>query len=127
MIDHIGIHVSDYAAAKHFYDAAFAVLGGLLVMTVPAEYVGGRMVGGYGRDKPEFWITEGEAQVPPLHVALTANSRAEVDAFYKAAMAAGGRDNGPPGIREYYHPNYYGAFVLDPDGNNIEAVCHKPE
>ena len=127
MIDHIGIHVSDYPAAARFYDAAFAALDGALVMTLPTEFTGGRMVGGYGRGKPYFWITEGEVQTPPVHVALTAESRAQVDAFYEAAIAAGGRDNGAPGIREHYHPNYYGAFVLDPDGNNIEAVCHKPE
>jgi catechol 2,3-dioxygenase-like lactoylglutathione lyase family enzyme len=127
MIDHIGIHVSDYPAAARFYDAAFAALGGSMVMTVPTEFTGGRQIGGYGREKPFVWITEGEAQTPTVHVALTADSRAQVDAFYEAAMGAGGRDNGAPGIREHYHPNYYGAFVLDPDGNNIEAVCHKPE
>ncbi|MAY61960.1 MAG: glyoxalase/bleomycin resistance/extradiol dioxygenase family protein [Rhizobiales bacterium] len=127
MIDHFGIHVSDYDAAKRFYDAAFAALGGSLVMTVPPEFTGGKRSGGYGRGKPYFWMTEGAAQTPSTHIAFAADDRAQVDAFYKAAMAAGGRDNGAPGIREHYHPNYYGAFVLDPDGNNIEAVCHKPE
>jgi predicted lactoylglutathione lyase len=81
---------------------------------------------GSARRKPFFWIGTGEKKSGSVHVAFTATSRAQVDAFYKAAMAAGGSDNGPPGIREYYHPNYYGAFVLDPDGNNVEAVCHAP-
>ena len=127
MIDHIGVSASDFAASSRFYDAAFAALGGSMVMTVPLEYTGGVHTAGYGREKPFFWITEGAAQTPPVHVAFTATSRAEVDAFYKAAMAAGGTDNGAPGLRPHYHPNYYGAFVRDPDGNNIEAVCHRPE
>ncbi|OCW57728.1 VOC family protein [Hoeflea olei] len=127
MIDHIGVHVRDFAAASRFYDAAFAALGSSMVMTVPKEYTGGVQTAGYGREKPYFWITEGAPQTPPVHVALAAGSRAEVDAFYQAAMAAGGSDNGAPGLRPHYHPNYYGAFVRDPDGNNIEAVCHRPE
>ena len=77
--------------------------------------------------KPDFWISGGGALNKPVHVAIHARDRATVDAFYRAAIAAGGRDNGPPGIRAHYHPNYYGAFVLDPDGHNIEAVCHTPE
>jgi len=127
MIDHMGISVSDYDAAKAFYDKALAPLGISLVMTVPPEFVDGRKVGGYGRGKPDFWITGGEKQTPPIHVAFTADSRADVDAFYAAAVAAGGTDNGAPGLRPHYHENYYGAFVRDPDGHNIEAVCHKPE
>jgi catechol 2,3-dioxygenase-like lactoylglutathione lyase family enzyme len=127
MIDHIGVSVSDFAAARRFYDAAFGALGGSYLMEVPKEYTEGRAVGGYGRDKPDFWISEGAVQTPPVHVAFAARSRAEVDDFYKAAMAAGGTDNGAPGLRPQYHPDYYGAFVRDPDGNNIEAVCHRPE
>jgi catechol 2,3-dioxygenase-like lactoylglutathione lyase family enzyme len=127
MIDHTGIHVSDFAAAKTFYDAALAPLGASMLMTVPLEFTGGVHVGGYGRQKPDFWLTEGQKQVPPVHMAFAADSRAVVDAFYAAAMAAGGTDNGAPGLRPHYHPNYYGAFVRDPDGNNIEAVCHRPE
>jgi len=127
MIDHMGISVTDYAAAKAFYDKALAPLGASLVMTVPPEFVGGRKVGGYGRDRPVFWLTEGNRQTPPIHVAFTAESRADVNAFYEAAIDAGGTDNGAPGLRPHYHENYYGAFVLDPDGHNIEAVCHKPE
>ena len=127
MIDHTGVSASDFAAASKFYDAAFAALGGAMLMKVPLEHTGGVQVAGYGRDKPDFWITEGPVQTPPVHVAFAAGSRAEVDAFYKAAMTAGGTDNGAPGLRPHYHPDYYGAFVRDPDGNNIEAVCHRPE
>jgi predicted lactoylglutathione lyase len=76
--------------------------------------------------KPDFWIHQGPPQMPRIHIAFAADSHEQVDAFYRAAIAAGGRDNGPPGPRPHYHPNYYGAFVLDPDGHNIEAVCHKP-
>ena len=127
MIDHAGISVSDWAKSKRFYDAAMGALGATLLMTVPKEHTGGVNVGGYGQQKPDFWLHEGGEVGPGRHYAFTASNRAEVDAFYKAAMAAGGKDNGGPGIRAHYHPNYYGAFVLDPDGNNVEAVCHAPE
>lgn len=125
MIDHMGFKTQKIAAARAFYDAAFGALGGGLKMEVPKEYTGGMVVVGYGRDHPVFWLTEAESNVP-LHVAFSARSRAEVDAFYKAALAAGGRDNGGPGLRPEYTPTYYAAFVLDPDGNNVEAVCHLP-
>ena len=95
-------------------------------MVVPKEFTQGTVVMGYGRERPVFWLHEGAAG-PGRHVALLARNRADVDAFHKAAMAAGGRDNGGPGLRPQYHADYYGAFVLDPDGNNIEAVCHHPE
>ena len=128
MIDHMGIKVADFDRAKGFYDAAFAPLGASLLHMVPAEYTNGVKVGGYGRERPVYWLHEAP---PPSdhhqHIAFTARSRAEVDAFHKAAIAAGGRDNGPPGLRPHYHPNYYAAFVFDLDGNNIEAVCHAPE
>ncbi|MEZ5810971.1 MAG: VOC family protein [Rhizobiaceae bacterium] len=127
MIDHSGISVTDFDAAKAFYDKALAPLGASMLMIVPPEFTGGRKVGGYGRDRPVFWLGEGEKQTPPVHFAFSANSRAEVDAFHEAALAAGGIDNGAPGLRPHYHEHYYGAFVLDPDGNNIEAVCHRPE
>lgn len=127
MIDHTGISVSDWNKARTFYDAAFAPLGAKLLYMVPEQYTGGRKVGGYGRGKPDFWLHEDANTGPGRHYAFSANSRAEVDAFYVAAMAAGGRDNGAPGLRPHYHENYYGAFVFDPDGNNVEAVCHKPE
>ena len=127
MIDHTGIAVKDFDAAKTFYDAALAPLGASLVMMVPEEYTDGAKVGGYGYDRPQFWLHEAGETGPGRHYAFIADTRAEVDAFYGAAIEAGGRDNGKPGIRAHYHPNYYGAFVLDPDGNNIEAVCHNPE
>jgi catechol 2,3-dioxygenase-like lactoylglutathione lyase family enzyme len=127
MIDHCGITVSDWARSKAFYDAAFAPMGITMLMTVPKEHTGGLEYGGYGRKKPDFWLGEGKEPGPGRHYAFTARNRAEVDAFYKAAIAAGGRDNGAPGLRPHYHASYYGAFVFDPDGNNVEAVCHAPE
>lgn len=128
MIDHIGFAVSDYARAKAFYATALAPLGYVLVMEVGAhENESGFPAAGFGiGGKPDFWIG-GEGRLDkPLHVAIAAKDRAAVDAFYKAAMAAGAKDNGAPGLRPHYHPNYYGAFVRDPDGHNIEAVCHAP-
>ena len=119
MIDHIGIKVSDIAKATAFYKAALAPLGYELAMEFPG--VAGFAIGG----KPDFWISAGANGVG-VHVAFHAKTRTLVKAFYEAAMAAGGRDNGGPGVRAMYHPNYYGAFVLDADGNNIEAVCHEP-
>ena len=93
----------------------------------PADETGSVGYAGLGvAPKPDFWLGEGAPHVPPVHFAFRAASRAQADAFYRAAMAAGGRDNGPPGLRPRYHANYYGAFVFDPDGNNIEAVCHDP-
>jgi catechol 2,3-dioxygenase-like lactoylglutathione lyase family enzyme len=127
MIDHTGIAVSDWNKAKAFYDAAMAPLGASMLMTVPKEFTGGASVGGYGRDRPVWWVADRGTPGPGRHIAFTARSRAEVDAFYRAALAAGGKDNGAPGLRPHYHPNYYGAFVFDPDGNNVEAVCHEFE
>ena len=126
MIDHIGMPLSDLARATEFYLTALAPLGIAIVMQVSAEDTGHGAAVGFGADfKPFFWI--GEAPGPGgVHVAFAAPSRASVDAFYEAAIAAGGKDNGKPGLRPHYHANYYGAFVLDPDGNNIEAVCHAP-
>jgi catechol 2,3-dioxygenase-like lactoylglutathione lyase family enzyme len=127
MIDHAGIAVRSFEAARTFYDSALAPLGASLLMMVPPEHTGGVRVGGYGRDgKPSFWLHEAGHQ-DTVHIAFVARNRREVDAFYAAALAAGGRDNGAPGLRPHYHPHYYGAFVLDPDGNNMEAVCHAPE
>ena len=121
MIDHAGFGVSDYARSKAFYERALAPLGITLVMEVM-----GRAAGfGEGR-KPFFWLEDGRSVVTEVHVAFEAPDRATVDAFHAAALEAGGTDNGAPGVREIYHPTYYGAYVLDPDGNNIEAVCHKP-
>ncbi len=127
MLDHIGFSVSDFVRSKQFYCAALAPLSITLIMEVTAEQTGKDAHAGFGTNgKPFFWVGTGTGRSANIHVAFSAASRAEVDAFYEAALAAGGRDNGPPGIRAHYHPNYYGAFVLDPDGNNIEAVSHAP-
>lgn len=121
IIDHIGIAVGDYPAAKAFFERALAPLGIRLVMEIEGW-------AGFGRDgKPEFWFGAGAAPQRPMHIAFTAPDRAAVRAFHAAALAAGATDNGPPGIRAIYHPNYYGAFVHGPDGHNLEAVCHAPE
>lgn len=122
MLDHVGFAVSGYSRSKAFYEKALEPLG-LSLVTEPAGEAAG-----FGREgKPSFWI---EARGTPvrgrLHIALAADSREEVDAFHAAAVDAGGTDNGSPGVRAIYHPSYYGAYVLDPDGNNIEAVCHRP-
>ena len=128
MIDHLGFSVSDYERAKAFYAKALAPLDYSLIMEVTAEQTGHAPAAGFGAGgKPDLWFGAEGAMNKPVHIAIRADNRATVDAFYKAAIAAGGRDNGPPGIRPHYHANYYGAFVLDPDGHNIEAVCHTPE
>jgi catechol 2,3-dioxygenase-like lactoylglutathione lyase family enzyme len=128
MIDHTGVSVSDFEKSKRFYVQALAPIGYTLLMEFSAAQTGGTDVAGFGvAPKPDFWIASGPPNTPPVHVAFRASSRALVSAFYEAAMAAGGRDFGAPGLRPHYHPNYYGAFVLDPDGHNIEAVCHDPE
>ncbi|GLU33220.1 VOC family protein [Trinickia caryophylli] len=125
MIDHTGLQVSDFEKSKRFYARALAPIGYELIREVPAAVTGSVDVAGFGEGgKPDFWIHSGTPNVPPIHVAFRARNRQEVDAFYAAALAAGGTDHGAPGIRPHYHPNYYGAFVLDPDGHNIEAVCH---
>ena len=129
MIDHLSLGVADLGRSRAFYDAALTPLGYRRLFDV-AE------TSGYGAALPEplreqalpFWIGQDAGHVGLSgHVCFTAQGRAAVDAFYKAALAAGGRDNGAPGIREQYHPDYYAAFVYDLDGNNIEAVCHQPE
>ncbi len=120
-LDHVMLDVSDYAASKAFYERALAPLGMKMVMEPNPG------VGGFGADFPFFWIaSRGRGPDSGVHVAFTAQDREMVGAFHEAALAAGGRDNGGPGVREIYHPSYYGAFVLDPDGNNVEAVCHTP-
>jgi catechol 2,3-dioxygenase-like lactoylglutathione lyase family enzyme len=116
-LDHVSLKVADFARAAAFYDAALKPLG------LSRLFGDDKTFGGYGAERPFFWIgSDGRAGY--AHVAFAVAERATVDAFYAAALAAGGRDNGPPGVRAHYHPTYYGAFVLDPDGHNIEAVCH---
>ena len=123
MIDHAGFAVSDYAHSKAFYERALAPLGYSLLL----EFSGA--AAGFGRDgggRPSFFLeADGEPVRGRLHVAFAAETREQVDAFHAAAIEAGGTDSGAPGLR-WYHPSYYGAYVLDPDGNNVEAVCHEP-
>ncbi|ETR77963.1 glyoxalase [Afipia sp. P52-10] len=126
MIDHIGFPVSDYARAKAFYSQALAPLGYGLIMEVQQNEHDAPAAGFGKGGKPDFWIGGEGGLGKSVHIAIAADERSAVDAFYRAAIAAGGRDNGAPGLRTHYHPDYYGAFVLDPDGHNIEAVCHKP-
>jgi hypothetical protein len=127
MIDHLGISVREHAASKRFYLQALAPLNIGVVMEVPKAQSGGPSdYTGFGKDNfPFFWIGEGQV-AGSLHLCFKADTRAQVDAFYAAAIKAGARDNGKPGIREHYHPNYYGAFVIDLNGVNLEAACHKP-
>lgn len=121
MLDHIGLAVGDYPRSKGFFEAALGPLGYELLM----EF-GGSTAGFGSAGKPDFWISSGEPAAK-IHLAFRCASRELVRAFHEAALAAGGRDNGAPGLRPQYHPNYYGDFVHDPDGNNIEAVCHDPD
>jgi len=128
MIDHLSITVTDYSKSKAFYQAALAPTGHSKLVELPAVPNGQEKSAGFCHpDGSDLWITQGHANKPPIHIAFRVPTRAAVDAFYEAAIAAGGKDNGPPGLRPQYHPNYYGAFVRDPDGNNIEAVCHEAE
>ena len=118
--DHIGLNVSDLARSKAFYAEALGPLGYEVIMELEG-------VAGFGaKGKPDFWISEGEPRAP-IHLAFASPDRATVDAFHAAALGAAGKDNGQPGLRPHYHETYYGAFVHDPDGNNVEAVCHSPE
>jgi catechol 2,3-dioxygenase-like lactoylglutathione lyase family enzyme len=126
MIDHVGFSVSDYPRAKAFYQKALEPLGYGLIMEVQQDANDSPAAGFGANGKPDFWIGGEGALNKPVHIAIAAKDRVSVDAFHKAALAAGAKDNGAPGIREHYHPNYYGAFVLDPDGHNIEAVCRAP-
>ena len=124
-IDHTSLSVSDYEKAKRFYGAALAPLGVAVLMEFPMD--GGSSVAGIGTPgKPFLWVSGGGKTLPRVHIALRADSRAQVDGFYAAAIAAGGTDNGPPGLRPQYSQHYYAAYVLDPDGHNIEAVTHTP-
>jgi catechol 2,3-dioxygenase-like lactoylglutathione lyase family enzyme len=120
VLDHVGVPVSDFERSKRFYAQALSPLGYELIMESSVS------AAGFGRrGKPDFWIGQGQTG-QAFHIAFAAEDRVTVDAFYEEAIAAGGRDNGGPGLRPHYHANYYAAFVLDPDRYNIEAVCHKP-
>jgi len=121
MIDHLTLRVADYARSKKFYEAALAPLEYELIMEFPD------MCGLGANRKPDFWVGKGDGARPSMHIAFAAPTREQVDQCFDAAMKAGAKDNGKPGLRKEYHENYYGAFVLDPDGHNIEAVCHKAE
>ena len=129
MLDHVGFAVSDAEVSRRFYEAALAPLGLGLVVSVPAgENGSGGAAHGFGTEgDPFFWVGDNERMGEGTHVAFRAETRDQVDAFHEAALAAGGTDNGAPGLRPHYHPSYYGAFVVDPDGNNVEAVSHRPE
>jgi catechol 2,3-dioxygenase-like lactoylglutathione lyase family enzyme len=121
VIDHLTLKVKDFARSKAFYAAALAPLGYQVMMEFPGT------VGMGAEGKPDLWLAQDPENARPVHLAFTAPSRKAVDAFYSAAIAAGAKDNGRPGIRQDYHPTYYAAFVLDDNGHNIEVVVHKPE
>lgn len=124
ILDHVGLKVSDFDRSFALYREALATLG----IDVLADMSFGRdRVAGFGKEHPTFWISNGADARGETHVAFTAASQAEVEAFYSVALSMGARDNGAPGLRAQYHSHYFGAYVLDPDGNNIEAVCHAPE
>ena len=125
MLDHIGFPVASFKRSKAFYMQALAPLGYILVMEVSSDKPGGKAHAGFGTEgRPRFWISEADVDKGSMHVAFKATTRKAVEQFYEAALKAGGKDNGAPGLRPHYHENYYGAFVVDPDGHNIEAVCH---
>ena len=127
MLDHIGLAVTDLARSRAFYEAALAPLGITVLQVIDgAETESGGTAVMMGDSEPFFVFADNEQPGEGTHVAFRAESRAQVDGFYEAAMAAGGKDNGAPGIRAHYHPTYYAAFVHDPDGINVEVVCHKP-
>lgn len=129
MIDHYTLLVSDYERSKDFYLKALAPIGYALVMELTPDQIPGleSKSGGFGSGgKPYLWIRSSPS-ISPTHLAFQASNRAAVDAFHKAALEAGATDHGAPGLRPHYHPNYYGAFVIDPDGYNIEVVCHSAE
>ncbi len=127
MIDHTGINVSNFEKSKEFYIHSLASLGYQLLHEFDASGIGCACAAGFGTDgNPDFWIFQGDVNIPRIHIAFRAGTREVVQAFYEAALQVGGQDNGAPGLRTHYHPNYYAAFVLDPDGHNVEAVCHTP-
>lgn len=128
MLDHLGIGAKDFAESRRFYDAVLATLEIAPVVELTAEQTGGYRGVGYGvAGKPFFWLGGDGPRGAGIHMAFTASSRSQVEQFYEMALRFGGSDNGPPGLRTYYHPDYFAAFVFDPDGINVEAVCHAPE
>lgn len=129
IFDHMGFGVGDYVRAKAFYGAVLAPLGIHFVMEIEAhDNASGFAAAGFGRDgDPLFWIGAEGVTRPVMHLAFRAQTREQVDHFHAAALAVGGTDHGAPGLRPRYHPHYYAAFIIDPDGHNIEAVCHKPQ
>ncbi len=128
MIDHLALQVNDLKKSQHFYENALAPLGYKRLIEEPKKNEQGALVFGWGDSiQTDFWIREGLRNEPRLHIAFRADNHEQVDEFHRAALAAGGKDNGKPGLRPEYHENYYGAFILDPDDHNIEAVCHTPK
>ncbi len=131
MIDHLSTYATDYVATKAFYEAVFKPLGYSVQMAFVAEWNQNfptqRMCAFGPEGKPVFWIIESKDVYTPRHIAFSADSRTSVNLFYEAGIQNGGTNNGAPGLRPMYHPHYYGAFLIDPDGNNVEAVCHAPE
>jgi catechol 2,3-dioxygenase-like lactoylglutathione lyase family enzyme len=124
IVHHVGLKATDFVRSRDFYTAALGTLGIRLIAELEA---GGQRHAGYGIERGTFWIGDGKVTLGDAHVAFEARSRSEVESFYTVALSMGGRDNGPPGLRRHYTPDYYAAFVLDPDGNNIEAVFAEPE
>lgn len=131
MLDHLGIYASDFDRSKLFYRVVLGAIGYKALHEMTARDTGSVPMIGFGADRADFWLGGSSGARPvtcgSLHIAFRVKDRATVNAFYQAALKLGGRDNGAPGLRPEYHPDYYGAFVLDPDGHNIEAVCHEPE
>jgi catechol 2,3-dioxygenase-like lactoylglutathione lyase family enzyme len=124
IIDHTSLSVADFAGMLAFYEKALAPLGVKVLMRLGKDVTGSVEVAGLGREKPFLWIADAGKTEPRVHLAIRADNSAAVDAFFQAGIAAGGQDNGGPGLRPHYHPGYYGAFVIDPEGHNLEAVCH---
>ncbi len=129
MIDHVSTYTMDFPAAKTFYEASLGALGHSIQIEMVAswdEEFPERRICAWGPNRPVFWLIEATKAYEPRHIAFSASDRESVDRFYEAALGAGGRDHGMPGLRAIYHADYYGGFVLDPDDNNVEAVCHSP-
>jgi catechol 2,3-dioxygenase-like lactoylglutathione lyase family enzyme len=127
IIDHMSLSVADFAGMTAFYEKALSPLGITAMMRFGKDVTGDYDTAGFGRERPFLWIAGGGKAEPHVHIAIKADSRAQVDAFHQAALAAGGKDNGAPGLRPQYHPDYYAAFIIDPEGHNLETVCRTSE